>query len=241
MISLLSCISCNHTPDTNTFPLCRLCYISLLSAPKLCPHCGKSACRASICEFPWIQPHPRWIDSFFAFHFLTQRGLQVLRSWKKKGGLRFDRIVLNQDKISSLKTHLNQYPRVDFITPIPHSLERVWQLRHHPNHKFAKFLSTHLHIPHLPTLTTHKKKSQAKLTLVERFQNQIHHQLICHQSEIQDKNIVLIDDFKTSGQTLLSAARYLKQRGANQIHAVTLGIPSSKSNVKHEWIKTKKH
>jgi len=58
-------------------------------------------------------------------------------------------------------------------------------------------------------------KEQREKILCEAFE-------VNPETEIKDKNILLLDDICTSGSTLNEAARILKNHGANKLYALTL-------------------
>src|SRR3954467_2009268 len=97
MLSLLfQCIACREgAPTPATAPLCEPCAASLISSPRLCPHCASPACPATECARPWIA-HPG-IDSFSARYLNLEPGYRVLRRWKVTQGLALDRRVLIPD------------------------------------------------------------------------------------------------------------------------------------------------
>ena len=101
------------------------------------------------------------------------------------------------------------------ITPIPLSKERYEERGFNQAEAIAKQLNK----PIVNLLTRTHTEKQAKRTKRERVFSENPFQAL----EVKEgMNILLIDDFYTTGTTLRQAAIELKSKGANKIYALTL-------------------
>ncbi len=222
MFSLLTaCISCYADTHLKFFPLCRLCSESLSLCPPLCPNCASPLCISQKqCTRPWISNTQ--IQSYSARYLLLDRSYEVLKTWKKRRGPIFDRIVLNLDDLKI------EFPHVEAIVPIPQHFYRAWKLRGSPSEVLSQKLSKKHRTPiikalNLATLQSPQIKRQAQLTLVERIQNPIRYEIRLGCKKL--KSVLLVDDFMTTGHTLKSAAQLLRTRlGVREVHVFCLGI-----------------
>lgn len=85
----------------------------------------------------------------------------------------------------------------------------------------ATKLSEYLNIKYIPTLerTDKKREVQHGLVLDKRFEN-VHNAYKATVS-LKGKNVLLVDDIKTSGATIDECARQLKFAGADSVYCIT--------------------
>ena len=230
---LFQCNHCEQPPSAKAFPLCEDCLNSLIPCPPLCPHCASPECAAatnSQCLKPWAQFHERLKIKFCAAKYLlVGQGYSVLKKWKTHGGPLFDQKILQADR--SLKdTWLKT--QADWIIPIPQDLRRSWQLRRSPARITANWISRETGVQVLEALFTVPKligqKRQAELALNHRrlhsLQFAIHPEWKNPSRPLENKKILLVDDFMTTGHTLKTAAQELAQWGAQEVHLFCLGL-----------------
>jgi len=230
MLSLFCrCVSCKAgmdlSTDQNSFPLCLICYQSLVTCPQLCRHCGSPLCpeyAKDRCRRPWI--HRPEIHSYSSRYLLLNPGYTVLRRWKIHQGLLFDRRVLNPNTelISTWKEF-----GADTVIPIPQLYLRAWKMGGSRAERIARWVATLLQLPVSRILTqpprSSSEKRQAELKLAERLQSPLRFS-IHPQGCGNARRVILVDDFMTSGRTLEKAASTLKRAGIEQVHIFCLGV-----------------
>ena len=225
-------LSLGFSLNVRSFPLCESCLDSLVSSPSLCAACASPLCEAeprqSTCLHPWVQNSE--IDSYSARYLLIEPGYTVLRKWKINQGLLFSRRVLSSTQ-SLLKTwrELN----ADAIIPIPQSFHRSWRMRGSPTGRIAGWVAMEAQLPIVHALRLHRnvKKRQAEQSLMDRLENRVDFSLnyeVLSSERKTLKNVILVDDFMTTGGTLRSAAQTLKFAGVQKVHVFCLGIRISK-------------
>ena len=222
---------CTHCQDTLPWlcaqPLCENCREFLLWSPSLCQTCGKPDCltQAESCLRPWQSLAP--LKSLTAVFLLTPSTWPVLRTWKKKQGGSFDLDSLVPKPIR--ESLIQSLPQVDLILPFPQSPRRRWELRASTSLKVAEWLLPGLDLPlHTMKLKTIPEKRQAQSNLQEKSTRKLEFEV--HQSlknTVTNRDILLVDDFVTTGRSLKQAANFLVELGARRIHGFALGVRPS--------------
>ena len=132
--------------------------------------------------------------------------------------------VMLGDELSDyfLKMSL-KIPADSVIVPIPLHKNRLRERGFNQSEAIAKSLSEKLKIPVLAALKKIKiTPDQTELSGAERRQNLKGVFSVINPERIKSKNIILVDDVKTTGSTLEEAARTLKKTGAKRIFALTI-------------------
>lgn len=229
---MFRCPACGDPADLSTLPLCAPCSDVLTPAPPLCLQCASPGCGES-CFRPWIQ-NPD-IQGFHALYLSTPGVYRVLKAWKKSRGMTFHRRILRPSPrlIQDLRN-----ARLDGIVPVPQNWERAWRLLGSPTELLAKQFSEILEIPIFSVLEAPEAGAtrQAEKKFYERSESapawkiktDSHHPL-------RNKNILIVDDFMTTGKTLASVAHELRIRGgARVIHTLCLGVrPPRQPEIHH--------
>lgn len=243
MLGLLThCISCRTAPArVSSFPLCEDCLGLLRAAPPLCPACAGPGCAGRggagygpDCERPWVGEESP-LDGYGARYLLIEPGYTVLRCWKKSGGPLFDRRILRWDPASTPLPRSWFHPHgIRAIVPVPQGIRRSWRLNGSPAARVARWLGNRLRIPVLPLLLPIAKGRlgrQAELSLPQRLRNRVRFEVnpSAHRSWLraggqEAGEILLVDDFMTSGHTLRNAARVLRSMGVRRVRAYCLGV-----------------
>ena len=103
------------------------------------------------------------------------------------------------------------------------SYKRKLKRGYNQSELLAKELGRKLEIKVIKTLEKSKNtKVQSTLKEEEREDNVKNAFSFLENIEIRNKNIVLVDDILTTGSTVNSASRILKQNGANKICVFTI-------------------
>lgn len=116
--------------------------------------------------------------------------------------------------------------KIDKIIPIPLHKVKYKERGYNQAYHIAKGISSNLQIPvDIKSLQREKYTStQTKLNKSERKSNVKNVFCVYDNSEISNKNVLLIDDVVTTGATTLECARILKNNGANEIYLATIAI-----------------
>jgi predicted amidophosphoribosyltransferase len=236
MLALLfRCIGCEEglrlASDKPSFPLCRLCYESLTPCPPICYHCGSVRCsnqktaEGPRCLSPWA--HRPLIQSYSARYLLISRTYRILKAWKGRRGLLFDRRILIPDP---RLVELWKATEADAVIPVPQNFNRAWKMRGSRALFLANWVSSQTGIPVVQALLPAPRnlagKRQAELSSHERVCNELSFPLRPYMPA-GIRRVILVDDFMTTGHTLNSAAKSLHSAGVTNIHTFCLGMRPS--------------
>lgn len=200
--------------------LCTDCYqkIKTLNNP-VCPICGRpyNSSMYSPCEDCLESP-----PSF-----------QALRSWgyfigplrEAIHGLKYKRDIGLGDELAKnlidLFSHLQW--KVDLITPVPLSEERLEERGYNQSHYLALPLALKFQIPYKPHALRRIRNtvSQVGLDSTNRKQN-MQGAFRAEPKLVSGKNILIIDDVTTTGATIEACSAACKEAQANTVFAMTL-------------------
>jgi competence protein ComFC len=114
----------------------------------------------------------------------------------------------------------------DLICPIPLHPARLRERGFNQSELLSLSLGRHYSITHTNNILTRQKSTntQTELGAKQRWTNLEGAFRIKNSSEVQGKNIVLIDDLYTTGATVNSAASALKNAGAARVGVLTFSI-----------------
>lgn len=122
---------------------------------------------------------------------------------------------------------IHNYPEfktIEVITAVPlHWRRRLWR-SYNQSELLAKKLALFLKRPYVGNILRRKelRPPQAGLSHSERFEN-VRDNFVCRDNSlVQDKNILVIDDISTTGETINQCARVLKLAGAKNVYGYTL-------------------
>jgi len=114
----------------------------------------------------------------------------------------------------------------DLVTPVPLTARRVAERGHHPPWELIKALHALTPLPRHPALLMRLAEvpDQHSLPRARRLHNLAGvfaaHPL--HAPRLRGRRVLLVDDVTTTGATLQTAARALRQAGAAQVDALVL-------------------
>ena len=114
----------------------------------------------------------------------------------------------------------------NFIIPVPlHKLKKA-ERGFNQSYYVAKGLVKNIDAKVKTDIIKRKRftATQTKLNAEERKENMKDAFVIKNKKIIEGKNIILLDDVITTGSTVSECARVLKQNGANNIFAISVGI-----------------
>lgn len=213
------CIACEEdSPLFQSFPLCERCKNALIPCPSLCEQCASPACPDHRCLHPW-NSH-QLINSYSSAYLLLSDCYRVLKKWKTRRGLLFDRQVLNY-------TPSPRDLQAQAVIPMPQNIKRSWLLGGSPAEVISSQIARELKIPVLKCLLPPMRtlSRQAELSAEDRIKNSLEFKPSSRFAQLpRGATVILVDDFMTTGHTLRKAAYTLKAGGVGQIHAYCLGI-----------------
>ncbi|WP_421780056.1 double zinc ribbon domain-containing protein [Kiloniella litopenaei] len=220
-------------------PVCGNCDCAIWDNAGICPNCWKdltfiSGACCKLCGYPFELSHG---DDLVCG--------ECLKSPKKfdqcRAALVYD--VFSKDMIIGFKHADKTYLRAlftqwlslcgqdiineaDFIIPIPLHPRRLLKRRYNQAGLLAQGVARLHHKKYTPDLLLRTKNtsSQGQFSMSGRWRN-VRNAFVLNskfKDEIYGKHIVLIDDVYTTGATLDSCARTLKNAGASTVSAVVL-------------------
>jgi ComF family protein len=115
------------------------------------------------------------------------------------------------------------WSEADLIIPVPLHWRRLWMRRYNQAALLAHALSqkTGTRCASRAVRRLHHTPQQKGLSRAARRRNVRNQFAVRNPAEIAGRRIVLVDDVWTTGATLLSIARCLKEAGARQVFALT--------------------
>lgn len=113
----------------------------------------------------------------------------------------------------------------DLIIPVPLHRWRLFLRTYNQSALLARWVSRVSHVPAVYNALRRRKMtpSQGGLSATARRRNVARAFDVTDQQAVSDKRIVLIDDVLTTGATLDSCARALREAGASRVDALVVG------------------
>lgn len=154
-------------------------------------------------------------NAYAAYHFelpastlvkaFKYRGVTALSEW------------MADEMILSLKGERD----FDIITYVPMHRIRKIQRGFNQSEILAKIISQKLNIPCVSLLERKRfTRKQANLSGAKRRENLVN-AFVARNESINNKRVLLVDDVRTTGTTVISCARVLMESGAERVSAVT--------------------
>ena len=185
---------------------CPSCALPLTQPARRCGPCLKSPPPLDLCLTATAYAWP-WVDLIARYKFQHQAGwagplatLMLSTPWA-------------EDTLDA----------ADWVLPIPLSAQRLSERGFNQSWLLARQLSPHKADAHL-LLRTRDTPSQRTLPRAERLANLVGAFAVepLRAAQLRGKKVVLIDDVMTSGASLHTAARVLREAGAAQVSALVL-------------------
>ncbi len=206
------CLNCLRAIQFNTTPFCPKCsrYLG-----------GKFDCvKCAVCT-----EHPPLFDFAWGACLYDEHLRRLIHAFKynQKTSLRRP---FAQKMIDFVKTHNFDIAQFDCIVPIPLFPTRQRERGYNQALLLAQLISLHFDIPLSPNSLKriHHTETQTHFSEKERWTNILDAFRIKNSTEIDDKNILLVDDLLTTGATTSEASRMLKKTGAQTVGVLTLAI-----------------
>ena len=121
--------------------------------------------------------------------------------------------------------------KFDLITFIPMDLKKQNKRGYNQSELLANELGKRLEIKVINALEKQKNiKTQSTLNELERFKNVQNAFKKVENIDLKNKNIILVDDIFTTGATIRSASKILKENNCNRILAFTIAKSTLKKS-----------
>lgn len=203
------CISCFKDLNFISSPYCNICGVPFEFVMQ-----GRLVCGKCIVKPPYYDI----ARSIFKFDTKCKKLIHGFKYNDKTASARiFANIIIANYK--------NDIDDIDFIVPIPmNRIKRIFR-QYNPPQILAQELSKLLSVEMIPDLLIKTKwtKPQTMLSRVQREQNLACTIIYNVKRNIQGKNILLVDDVKTTGTTSNHCAYILKKYGAKKVILITIG------------------
>ncbi len=219
-----------------------------LMLPRICSHCGMklsidektlcSNCYSDVLttnqdllikEFNKKFYDKKIIDDFYSIYiFEKDKSLQsAIHSFKYEG--KFGNAILLGETLGEKIIQENNW-QIDYIIPIPlHNLKKL-DRGYNQSYYISKGLRKVFNIPIKKNIVKRIKhtQSQTLLNLIEREENMKDAFAVKNNTNLNGKNVLLIDDVITTGATINECGKVLKNAGANKVYAASIAIAQDK-------------
>ena len=215
-----NCLGCQSALGSDNGYLCASCYSSLSplyktyeGSKKICNLCGKEIIKLK-CRCGGIPKNAYNVYSAYYFELPVST---LIKAFKYKSVTTLSEWMA-EEMICALKNERD----FDLITCVPMHPIRKIKRGFNQSELLAKIISEKMNLPFVHTLRRRRfTRKQAALTGTQRRTNLIH-AFSFRETDIKNKHILLVDDVRTTGTTLISCARVLMENGARKVSAVTL-------------------
>jgi competence protein ComFC len=212
------CAGCGEVIDTF---LCEDCRESIIVIePPTCRICGSPSEYFTCNECKEKQYYFDSASSAALFEGALQKVIQKF----KFNGITELSGLLSELLIESYPLYF-KYRKIDIAAPIPIHYKRMVERGFNQSDILGSKLCSTLDIPYSTDILSKIKhtKDQVNLSLDDRIINLQGAFRVSGKLDIKDKNILLIDDVFTTGSTINEAAKTLKEAGAMEVYAYTVG------------------
>jgi len=199
-----------------------LCHDCLAELPRLvapfCPRCGRPQASGIVCPSCWQRPTEiDGIRSPFRFDEVVRKSIHEL----KYRNLRAISPCLAELLADYLKD--NPLPGEALVSVPLHPL-RLRERGYNQSGLLAGELGKRIGLPVIEGCLVRVKQAQPQVRSadVEERRSNVADAFVCRDERVSGKQIILIDDVCTSGATLESCAKALKNRGATSVWGLTL-------------------
>jgi len=124
--------------------------------------------------------------------------------------------------------------QIDMVVPVPLGKKRERERGYNQVTVWGRLFALQLHLKFAPTALqrTQDTLSQVSLSSEQRWEN-VRGAFSANPTQVQGRNILLLDDVITTGATLYECTQTVLQNGANSVSALTI----ARSSIKKRKIK----
>jgi competence protein ComFC len=209
------CVGCDKVGGF----LCPECLRKLPTLlPPLCPNCGRPQVSGIVCpDCRQRQTEIDGIRSPFRFDEVIRKAIHQLKYRNLK--------TISTCLAELLADYLRSNPLLgDALVCVPLHPRRLRERGYNQSSLLAKELGKRIDMPVIEDCLIRVKQAQPQVRAVdvaERRRN-VDDAFLCRDERVSGKQIILIDDVCTSGATLESCAKALKNKGATSVWGLTL-------------------
>lgn len=207
LIAPLHCLYC----DAEGAVMCEACLSSeLVNLPSCCFSCSKLSANFATC--PACSRHSS-LRAVWSVCDYSSSASSIIRSYKYDSTREVSKTVVQE--------MLKVLPVVNFlVTNIPTDSRRVRQRGFDHCALIAKEIAKRRNLLYDPLLYRTKSIHQVGATKSERIRQTKDLFQVKNKNFLRDKTVLLIDDVATTGATMQSAARVLRDNGAKEIYGL---------------------
>ena len=214
-----TCIECNSRLNDKKQILCSDCEQSLDFLTGVCEICGapKENVSCEICE-----SNKFFFDkarSIFFFDNTIQNLIHNLKYNEMKGVSEF----LGKYTKEYL-SKFEPFDKIDFIVPVPLHKVKKRSRGFNQSEFLTRVISEKTNWTHITDLILRKKftETQTKLSRTKRQENVSDAFKLNPKFNIENKSILIVDDVFTTGATINSTCKLLRNHNANKIYVLTI-------------------
>jgi ComF family protein len=222
-----ACAGCQNPLQDDPVPFfCRRCWDRLTPIPgPVCPRCGcPFASPIALLHSPAHQcgacrARPLALTQIWSIFPYQSPLKEAITLFKYRG-----KLTLTQPLAQAMVEALPALPTLDAIISVPLHPQRLREREYNQSLLLANRLSHHTGIPLLlgSLLRIRATVPQTSLIRKERLINLRRAFSVPEPSQIQGKQILLVDDVFTTGTTLHECAKTLRRAGSGSVYGLTL-------------------
>ena len=196
----------------------------IITLPRLaCPVCFSVTCSIVGCEFAAFDRTPFRFNAFYPFYLYHSGSRPFFRRWKKAGRTFLLERLANEVRPPNLDAISGG--SFDLILPMPQSAHRLIRLGRSTSGEVARLIQAQA-LPRIPIFETvaEPRAQQGKNSGYGRFARTPLKTKTLPEREVRGASILIVDDFLTSGSTLLEFGQILHELGARRMSVAALGV-----------------
>lgn len=213
------CFSCKERLENNTTIICADCSRELHWLQNVCPICGNKL-EMDICSY--CRSNHWYFDktvSLFAYSRVVQKLIHAL---KYEDMIKVAKLF--QEYLTQFLKKKLAAEEIDLVTPVPIHRVRKRSRGYNQAELISNRVADILKLQHLPHLLKRKTytKTQTKLSRDERKLNVSEAFSLRKNIDLNSKTVLLIDDVFTTGATVNSISKLLKENGSKKVIILTI-------------------
>ncbi len=218
------CVVCNKETISGSL-FCENCFgnVVFIDYPH-CKCCGKlldsSYNDEMLCEI--CSTHERFFDIGRSLFLYNEASSKIIMKIKKEAD---ENVAMQCARMLTQKYH-NIITQTDVIIPVPSHILRVIRRGFNPANIIAKHISQLSHVPLQTILKRVKRTDYQKGKSFAERQDNVQNAFATRQN-MHNKNVLLVDDVMTTGATISSCSKILKENGASKVNFLTIASTMS--------------
>ena len=195
--------------------------------PPCCSGCGRvdtrwcHSCQAELADTPVMTDIIMLDDAWSA----VASGAHEGRLQDAVQALKYENVIEVADILGQRLSECLQHMHwtFDMVIPVPLHQERLRARGYNQAEKIATALATQILVPCEPDALSRERetRSQVGLNREERLQN-VEDAFFADADRVSGRTVLLVDDVRTTGATLISCAAALSLAGCSGVYAITV-------------------